>query len=486
MNVPGSCFFERRLPLIRSFLKPLLAIAALGLLAGCARFQSQPIAPAETATRLESRTLANPALKAFLEANLSLELTNWPVGSWDFDMLTLAAYYYHPSLEVARADWRVAAGGIKTAKEWLNPTATWTLLHEPVPEVNPWIPGLVIDLPIETAGKRGIRTQQARHLAESARFAVATAAWQVRSQVRTSLLDFVVARQRVELLQEQVALQQDYVGRLQQQLQAGAISQVELNAARLALIRARADFTDAQRMLAEARPRLAGALGLPATALEGVEVQFDLTPPAGVAALTTSQARRLALLGRSDVLGGLADYAAAQSALQLEVAKQYPDIHLAPGYSWNAGSAGENDWQIGATVELPILNQHKGPIAEASARREASAARFLALQAKVMTDIDIAVAGFRAGQTNVAELKDLTAAQAAQERSVREQLQAGAVDRLQLLTAELELKAAEITRLDAQVKLQQAVGALEDAVQRPLDLPASVWQTAPQGSPGSR
>ena len=85
------------------------------------------------------------------------------------------------------------------------------------------------------------------------------------------------------------------------------------------------------------------------------------------------------------------------------MAKQYPDIHLAPGYFWNAGSAGENDWQLGATVELPLLNRHRGPIAEAAARREASAARFLALQAKVITEIDGAVASFRASQTNFAD-----------------------------------------------------------------------------------
>ena len=60
------------------------------------------------------------------------------------------------------------------------------------------------------------------------------------------------------------------------------------------------------------------------------------------------------------------------------------------------------------------------------------------------------------------------------------------MDRLEVLTAELELNAASIARLDAQVKLQQAVGALEDAVQRPLDLPESVWQTAPRGSPANQ
>ena len=454
-------------------------MVALGLLAGCARFQSQPISPAQTATRLDSRTLDNPDLKRFLQRNLHREWTNWPASSWDFDMLTLAAFYYHPSLEVARADWRVAAGGIKTAGEWLNPTATWSLIHEPVPGANPWIPGLVLDLPIETAGKRRIRTDQARHLSESARFNVATAAWQVRSQVRASVLDFVAARERVELLQHQAVLRQDFVARLQQELQAGAISSVELNAARLALIRSRADLTDAQRLLAEARPQLAGALGLQASTLEGVDVRFDFTPPATAEALTASQARRVALLGRADILGALADYAAAQSALQLEVAKQWPDIHLAPGYYWNAGSAGENDWQIGATVELPLLNQHKGAIAEATARREASAARFLALQSKVMTDIDIAVASFRAGQANLAAIQELATAQAAQERTIKEQLQAGAVDRLELLTADVELNAADLTRLDAQVKLQQALGALEEAVQRPLDLPPAIFEPEP-------
>ena len=168
------------------------------------------------------------------------------------------------------------------------------------------------------------------------------------------------------------------------------------------------------------------------------------------------------------------------------MAKQYPDIHLAPGYYWNAGSAGEHDWQIGATVELPLLNRHHGPIAEAAARREASAARFLALQAKVITEIDGAVASFRASQTNFAVVEALAAAQKTQQQSIEAQFQAGAVDRLDVLTAELELNAASIARLDAQVKLQQAVGALEDALQRPLGLPESVWQNGPRALPANQ
>jgi cobalt-zinc-cadmium efflux system outer membrane protein len=270
---------------------------------------------------------------------------------------------------------------------------------------------------------------------------------------------------------------EEVVRRLESQLRAGAISTVDVNVARLALIRSRADLADAQRVSAESRARLAAAIGVPARALEDIDIDFEFGSRA-TEPMTTSHARDLALRGRADILSALADYAASQSALQLEVAKQYPDIHLSPGYSWNAGSTGENDWQLGATVELPLLNQHKGAIAEASARREASAARFLALQAKVIGDIDTATASFRASQTNTAALEALVSTQTTQQRSIEEQFKAGALDRLDVLNGELELSAAALARLDAQVKLEQAVGALEDAVQRPFEMPNAIFQTS--------
>jgi outer membrane protein, heavy metal efflux system len=350
---------------------------------------------------------------------------------------------------------------------------------------SPWIPGLTFDLPLETAGKRRLRTEQARHLSESARFNVATAAWQVRSHLRASLVEFESARQRAALLEHQVALREELATRLESQVEAGALSLLERNTARLALVRARADLAEAQRLLSEARPHLADALGLPTAALESLSVRFDLGATGAAVALTTPEVRKLALQGRADILAALADYAAAQSALQLEIAKQYPDIHLNPGYSWNGGSTGEHDWQLGATVELPLLNRHEGPIAEAAARRQASATRFLALQARVVGEIDAATASFRASQTNTLALGALAAAQATQRQAVLDQFRAGAVDRLDVLAAELELAATDLVRFESLVKVQQALGALEDSVQRPLDLPQAIFSTQirPQANP---
>jgi outer membrane protein TolC len=129
------------------------------------------------------------------------------------------------------------------------------------------------------------------------------------------------------------------------------------------------------------------------------------------------------------------------------------------------------------------LNQHKGPVAEASAHREASAARFRALQAKVITDIDAAVASFQASQTNAQMMELLTDAQAAQQKRVLDQFNAGALDRLDVLNAGLELSAAQQALLDSRIKMQQALGSLEDAVQRPLELPQSIFELSNQQTP---
>src|SRR5262249_49546901 len=86
----------------------------------------------------------------------------------------------------------------------------------------------------------------------------------------------------------------------------------------------------------------------------------------------------------------LADYGASQSALQLEIARQYPDVRIGPGYEYDQGL---NKWStIGVSLELPVLNRNAGPIGEADARRTEAAARFAELQATVIDEIDRALA----------------------------------------------------------------------------------------------
>lgn len=454
----------------------------LMLASGCVHYKPKPLAPAQNARKLESRSLSETGLQAFIETNAPGLVKGWPMREWDLQALTLAAFYYHPSLDVARAQWRVSQAGIQTAAGRPNPTITAGPGYNfsAASGVTPWSPFVTLDIPIETAGQRGHRIASAEHLSEAARLNIVTTAWQVRSNVRATLLDFVAAVRREELLRAQTSAQQQIVKLLEQRHEAGAVSSAEVSLVRASLAKAQADFADAQRQRAETRAQLAKAIGVPFGALNDVVLRFNLADVPAADELTSADARRLALQSRADILGALAEYAASESALQLEIAKQYPDIHLNPGYQWDQG---ENKWQLGLTAELPVFNRNQGPIAEAEARRAESAARFTALQANVLVEIDRAVAVLTANQNNLDALQSLVAAQQKQSASVEAQYKAGASDQLDLLNARFEFSAASLAELDAQLKAQQSLGALEDAVRRPLDA-----ATAPPAvfNPGSK
>ena len=327
---------------------------ALGL-SGCAHYEAKPIRPEQTADRFDARTLSDPALCSFLETNLHRSFAEWPPKLWDVETLTYTAFYYQPCLAVARAAWAEAMAAQTSAGERPNPAVSFTPTYDTTTSP-PWIPGVSFDIPIETAGKRGHRVAQARHLSEAARWDFVTVAWQVRSHVRSSLLNLYAARQTESLLTEQESAQAEVVRLLDGQLGAGNVSEFDVTQARISLDTTHLTLQDARRQEVEALGKLADALGLPLRALGNVPLSF-----VGLAGfpttLTTAEVRRQAVLNRADVRGALAEYAASQSALQLEIAKQYPDIHLGPGYELDQT---DNKWTLGATVTLPVLNQNQG------------------------------------------------------------------------------------------------------------------------------
>lgn len=469
-------------------MKPWPAIFIACLLTGCAHFEPKPLSPEKSAAQFDARRLDDPGLKKFLAQNLGHELTDWPLEKWDLNALTLAAFYFHPDLEVARAQWRVAEAGARTAGARRNPSVSVSPGYDSgIPgNFSPWLIPVTFDVPIETAGKRGKRIAEAEKISESARWSFVTAAWLVRSNVRGSLLDFQMAGRHAALLQNQFAAQEEIVKLLQQRLDAGAISRLELTTAQIAMNKSQLDLSAAQAKRAEAHSRLASALGVSLAALDGVNPEFDFS--ANVPdALTSADARGIALRGRADILGALADYAAAEADLRLQVAKQYPDLHLGPAYIWNNGSAGDSAWSLGLTLELPILDQNQGPIGEAEARCRLAAAKFVALQAQVIGAIDRGVAGLAAARKQLQTGGAVFDAAERQQKSVAAQVQAGAAERLDLISAEIELNFVRLAQLDGEAQLQSTVGALEDALQSPADVIAAIQKISTENpNPSSK
>ncbi len=447
----------------------LALIFGIILLSGCAAYRPQPISPEKTASDFDARSLTNDKLRLFLETNRVAG--PWPRQSWDLRALTLVAFYYQPAFAEARATWASAQAAEITAGERPNPSITVTPAYDnQIPDnPTPWIVPVTFDVPLETAGKRGKRMAEAEQLAESARWDFISVAWQTRSKVRSALLNWYSARENESLLTGQMLAQSNVVRLLEGQRAAGSVSDYEVTQARVILETTQLARQDAAGQLGQARAALAGALGVPLHALDGVKLAFgplDRFPQE----LTRPGVRHQALFNRADVRGALADYAASQAALQLEIANQYPDIHLGPGYAYNNGSAGDNEWQLGLTVTLPILNQNQGAIAEAEAKRTQAAAHFLSVQAGAIFEIESALAGYNAALKESATAKSLRDDLDRQLDSVKAQAKLGEADALTLADAESAYYTGAQDRLNTLIKAQLALGALEDAVQSPLTM----------------
>jgi len=450
----------------------LMAIA----LAGCVRFQPQPLSPENVASSFEQRSLTSDEFRLYAETNLHRAFLTWPPAAWDLETLTLGALYYNPDLAVARANYEAVFAGETTAAQRLNPSLNVSPAYNATTAVpSPWLVTATLDVPIETAGKRGHRIAQAGHLSDAAGFALTTAAWDVRVRLRRGLLEVWMAQESETLLRQQLAAQESIVGMLEKELAAGGITPAEVTRERIALDQTRLALLEAQNRLAQARPQLAAVIGVPSAALDARPISFDFftQPPAD---LPPAEARRRALFNRADILGALANYAASESALQLEIAKQYPDVHLSPGYEFDQG---DSKWGVGLNVELPVLNRNRGPIAEAEARRRESAAKFNALQSRVFGEIETALAGCQNAQKTYAAAQALWGHSQAQERATAETFKAGEVSAQSVVAAKLETAHAAVARLDALFKAQQAAATLESALQLPLELPEPLASTPP-------
>lgn len=440
---------------------------ALAFASGCASYRPQPISAADNAQALESRSLDDERLRQFIAAGVSLgRETAFPVY-WNLESLSLAALYYHPDLDIARARLAAARAGITTARQVPNPSLDLGLTYNATTTTpSPWTVGLLVNFIVETFGKREYRTAEARYLAEAAKDDLARATWLVRSRVRDALLVLWIGNERLSRAQQRLAEQETLVRLIERRFELGEASSLDVTRERINRNQASLAVRDAERQLREGRVRLAQAVGVPLRAVKSENIALeDFAIETSPADVSDGELREKALTTRPDVQSLLAEYNAAQSALQLQIARQYPDLHLGPGYTYDQG---DHKYDLRVASELPVFNQNQGPIAQAEARRQEVAARFGALQAQIIGAIDEAAASYRSA-TEARRTADALAAEARRRlEGVRRGFDAGQLDRPTLVGAQIELSATELSRLDALAAERRAVGILEDALRTPF------------------
>ncbi|HEV2417309.1 MAG TPA: TolC family protein [Terriglobia bacterium] len=425
-------------------------------------YRPQPISPPQTAASLEARTLNDPGLKEFIEKSLGHSI-NWPPEAWDFRLLTLAAFYFSPSLQSARDRLAFAQGGEVTARMRPNPTLSFS---PGIP--SPYLISLDFLVPVMTAGKRGYQIETAKNLSEAARLNLAQTAWNVRSAIRAALINEMAAEQAAAVLRSEAQLRRRRVARLGEQLTAGEIAMPVVTASRVDLLNAQLALQASEGQVAQTRSALAAAIGIPISGLGNAQFAWPaLNQLPALSSLSPRGIQRAAVVNRLDVRQALLQYQAAQSSLQLQIARQHPDFNIGPGYQFEEG---HSYFAPSFGITLPIFNRNQGPIAQAEAARKQAADNLLAIQAQAIAQCDLALARYRTAYQQFQKAQSvLVSFEHIQSPMARRAVSAGEADRLSLNTVLLQQSAATEVVVTSLLQAQTALGQLEAAVERPLE-----------------
>lgn len=454
---------------------------------GCvryARYTAAPLDPVHEAEAYSARRLDDQALSLFLSDHGA------PPADSGFtpSALGLAALYFRSDVAVSREAVRAARAAEITAGTRPQPSANATVqrLSRPDGAPSPWTISLTTGLTFETGGKRSARIARARAFTLASALRLEATGWQLAQDARRAAVASLGAeRDLADVAAETIQLR-TVLGLLRARYDEGQLSLAEIARAESDIQSSVLALAQARRARTDARAALARALGVALARVRTLPIRADTTAGAfsigAVSACAAASANRdddpadtlrtIALRTRYDVGAALADYAVAESDLRLEIARQYPDVNVAPGIAWDRGAL---RWILGlGTPAIPVA-RNRGPIAEALARRAQQAARATLVQDSVLAQVDSAAAGCRETQAEIAAADSLVAARAEQFRLITGAFARGETGQTEVALARLTLIRVTRARRQALVRREVAGVALEAALGRWPSEPGIRW-----------
>lgn len=405
---------------------------------------STPVA--EYARELEARERAAAGVSRSFEPSDGLEV-------WEAEVVALV---FNSDLRGARARAGVTSAVAEQAGLWQDPElgVDLTRILESVSE--PWKVFTTIGLTLPVSGRLELEKQRAglAHAAEVAR--VWAEEWRVRMDVRRAWAEWTVARERAEMMDEYCRRIDGLVAVVDKIEQAGEMSRVE---ARLFHLEQSAARADAARLGSEAAGReleIKRLLGLPPSG--GLDLR-----PGGVLVMDEEGLRsaRERIADRAPpIIVTRAEYEAAEKALELEVRRQYPDVKIGPGYGREDG---QDQFLLGISAPLPLLNANRQAIGRARAEREERRVEFESVLQGAMAELESAAQRLAGAETVRRELEGTLVPLAdVQYEEVRRVAQMGEVDALVLLESIKAQREAKLKVLEARLAEQLASVRVEE------------------------
>jgi len=279
--------------------------------------------------------------------------------------------------------------------------------------------------------------------------------------VKVSYYNAVARRELMRVEGDRVQRQEDQLSFVEQQLELGRAtrsdvlrSQVDLNNARMALLNAENAARASTYTLAEA-----------------VGVTEPLTPEAEAdlsgtdALLSDNEVLAMALAGAPSLVSARADAAASAASVASARSAYLPTMRLSGGWAWsNSDFPPQNrSWSVSLSGNLPIFDgfSRENTLYQAQARRDQAIAGERAAELGLRKDIDAALGTIAAAQASIGLAEQTVELSDEDLRVSQERYRLGLATILDLQSAQITLRQAEVDLITRQFDYQIGLARLE-------------------------
>lgn len=454
--------------------KTLVSILTCLISVGCATESTlKPLDNKASAARLLAKDPTSIAFHQYL-MDVGYAQEKLPLTTWGVDELTLCALFYHTKLDVAKQQLALSQLNIKTAGIRNAPSVNGEFgrSNQRNGDISPWLYGLSLNIPIETTNKRSIRIAKAEQNVEVARMDMAEIAWQLRNQIAIDLLAYHQNLAETQLLQDEVATQESIVSMLEKRVNAGLASSTELSNVNLLTLKAKHQLNNKQTESQLLKAKLATDVGLTPESFAKIQIkplviENKITQQAAVleVPLESKALQQEALLNRIDIRRSIAQYAAAETEIKLQVAQQTPDITISPGILFEFG---DKIWTLGFSSLLKLLHKDTSLIEQAKQLRAVQGAQFEDLQASIIAQTNQLYAHYQSAKQANQQAENTLKAEVAQKQKMQKQFESGLIGKLEFAQYSLNTLMAKQQLLTAQFNLLNIANQIEDAMQKPI------------------
>ena len=445
-------------------------------LVGCATYTASPIDVDRLPAAYARRSLDEPALRQFATAFLGSKPAEWPPAALDLATLQAIALFDRPELQAARAHLAGTSAAHAVVAELGNPR----LAIGPGVVANPgsanqWLATVGLLFPLDLSGQRGARMEAAASEVNAARVGVLRADQAIRIEVVAGGFAVVLRQQLDALAEDQARLRWELVALAEKRANVGAADAIEVDRARSNAQRAAVVRAAFARETEAAHAALAAALGLPPAALDARRVRLPVATLPELDGATQERLATAAMRNRLDVAEALCSYARSEALLRLEVARQWPDFELGPGYEYDQGL---HKYRVDIGFTLPLFHGNGAAIEKATADRASAAVAVEAVQTRVITEVESALQQFARQRQELDAAQVLAATTATAVAKAVRRTALGADDQGAVIAARIDDIEARAALVQQEHRAREAWLRLEVTLQQPIGEGLLAWQHA--------